>query len=292
MTTYCVYHRADFDGKCSAAIVLRKFPDAVLVPYNYGDEFDIERYRDHQVIMVDCSLQPFSQMVELAAICDLTWIDHHKTAIADYQEVQDNQYIKLLRRVWIAKLDSKFAGCELTWKHFFPDEEMPRGVWLLGKYDTWSLDESPDIMPFQYGLRMFDTDPSLSIWSEIFMDDSVLAHHKKVSTILEMGKIVLQYVKQFNEQVCRHSFEVTFDGLRCICLNNPMQNSQVFDSVYDPARHDAMLSYYNAGGKHWTVSLYTTKEGIDVGAVAKARGGGGHLRAAGFQVKELPKELR
>jgi nanoRNase/pAp phosphatase (c-di-AMP/oligoRNAs hydrolase) len=34
---YCVYHSADLDGKMSAAIVRSKLPDALLVPWNYGE---------------------------------------------------------------------------------------------------------------------------------------------------------------------------------------------------------------------------------------------------------------
>jgi len=277
--TFCVYHRADFDGKCSAAIVLRRYPGAELVPYDYGDDLDAEKYRDSHVIMVDCSLQPFQRMLDLAAICShFTWIDHHKTAIEEFEKSPTK---------FEAHVDTKFSGCELTWQWAFPGFNMPRAVWLLGRYDLWNLDASIDVMPMQYGLRRHETNPRDDIWLDLLDDHE----HPVLRQIIDDGHKILQYVEQFNREVCKHAFEVTFDGLRCICLNAPMRNSQVFDSVFNPAIHDAMLMYFNAGN-HWTVSLYTTKPGIDVGAVAKARGGGGHLRAAGFQMKELPPELR
>ena len=47
----------------------------------------------------------------------------------------------------------------------------------------------------------------------------------------------------------------------------------------------------NVQGKHWSISLYTTRKDIDVGAVARNQGGGGHKGAAGFQLKQLPPEL-
>ena len=42
----------------------------------------------------------------------------------------------------------------------------------------------------------------------------------------------------------------------------------------------------------WAVSLYSSNADIDVSKIAKAKGGGGHKGAAGFQCKTLPFELR
>ena len=36
---YCIYHKVDFDGKCSAAIVARNTVDCTPVGYNYGEPF-------------------------------------------------------------------------------------------------------------------------------------------------------------------------------------------------------------------------------------------------------------
>jgi oligoribonuclease NrnB/cAMP/cGMP phosphodiesterase (DHH superfamily) len=207
------------------------------------------------------------------------WIDHHKTAIEEFEKSAMK---------FQAHVDSTYAACELTWQWAFPGGNMPRAVWLLGKYDIWQLDADPDLLPMQYGMRLFAANPQDDVWKHLldFHDRSL------IEQIITDGRKILQYVEQFNRENCKYAFEVTFDGLQCICLNAPMRNSQVFDSVFDPERHDAMLMYFNAGGKHWTVSLYTTKPDVDVGAVAKARGGGGHRGAAGFQLKELPQELR
>jgi len=67
-------------------------------------------------------------------------------------------------------------------------------------------------------------------------------------------------------------------------------SSQLFESVYDPDMHDAMLAfgYRNHG---WVVTLYTTHAGVDVSRVAKKYGGGGHAQAAGFPCRELPFDL-
>ena len=89
----CFFHRADFDGVCSAAIVKKFVPDCELYGIDYGDEFPWDKVsmcqvamvgaaepEKRQVYMVDFSLKP-DDMKRLAACCDLVWIDHHKVCV-------------------------------------------------------------------------------------------------------------------------------------------------------------------------------------------------------------------
>ena len=86
--TYCVYHSADFDGICSAAIVLRYNPETILVPWDYGDDLDIEQFKGHKVIMADVSLPwpKMGELIQLLGAGNFIWIDHHITAIKDYSD--------------------------------------------------------------------------------------------------------------------------------------------------------------------------------------------------------------
>jgi oligoribonuclease NrnB/cAMP/cGMP phosphodiesterase (DHH superfamily) len=280
---FCIYHSVDFDGKCSGAIVKYKFPDAELIPYNYGDELDIEQFFDSKVFMVDCSLQPFDRMHRLASICDLTWIDHHKTAIEEHHI----NPLDSLKTKW--RLNIEKAACELTWDYCFLDKKMPmpRAVWLLGRYDVWDLNVDPDVLAMQFGMRQHEGKPkSQEFWGKLFFDDY------SCEAIINKGRIVLEYVEQWNKEICKFAFEAEIYGMKCICANVPRMNSQFFDSVWDPDRHEAMLAYYYTGKGFWTVSLYTHHDDINVGAVAKAHGGGGHKQAAGFQIYgNLPPDL-
>jgi oligoribonuclease NrnB/cAMP/cGMP phosphodiesterase (DHH superfamily) len=283
MSVFCVYHRVDLDGQCSAAIVRRKYPDAIMVPYNYGDDIDLKQFIGHKVIMVDCALQPFERMVELAYLMstELIWIDHHKTAIEEHEKLYGEGDA---RAPYTAALKVGQAGCELTWGYFFPDEPMPRAVRLLGRYDVWDLSFDYDVLPFQFGMRQFSGNPDMGLWDQLFSDGA----RKPLEEIIKEGVVILEYVDSWNKSACKSAFEATLDGLKCICLNVPRANSQVFESVWDKEKYDAMVAFHNGANKHWTVTLYTDKEGIDVGAIAKEHGGGGHLKAAGFQCDRLP----
>lgn len=292
----CIYHSKDLDGYCSGAIVKRKYPDAKLVGYDYGQPFPLtdEEISGQDIVMIDVSL-PMAEMFKLSDKCkSLTWIDHHISAIKEFRAYVDGG-----TKIGIsAILEDGIAACEGGWKYFFPDEPMPTAVWLLGIYDTWRnkseiFDWDTKVMPFQYGMRMIcssaETFPQDLFSNEQNIDISYADAY--CSKITESGKLILSYQKTQNERACKMSFETEFEGLKAICLNNGGANSQVFESVYDESKHDVMIPFVFTG-KHWTFSLYTTKNEVDCSIIAKSMGGGGHKKAAGFQLSELPEAFK
>jgi oligoribonuclease NrnB/cAMP/cGMP phosphodiesterase (DHH superfamily) len=273
-----IYHKIDFDGQCSGAIVKHKYPDAELYGMNYSDPFPWHKLVIHEeVVMVDFSLQPFTEMERLNNNCDLTWIDHHKTAIKDSVDLGLSG-IKGERLVG-------FAACELTWGYYHPQAVMPRAVYLLGRYDIWDH-TCPDTVPFQYGLRLNpDTKPDSPVWPMLF--DPVVCDTIIAATI-SVGKTILQYEAQQNAAICRYSsFETLIHGYRVITVNAALSGSMVFDSIYDPARHDAMCIFSYSRRGDWRLSFYSTKPEVDVSALAKEFGGGGHAGAAGCHVDDI-----
>lgn len=292
----CIYHSKDLDGYCSGAIVKRKYPHAKMVGYDYGQPLEIE-VTGEPIIMVDVSV-PMGMMMKLSELSNhqLTWIDHHASAIKDYNEYIEkySQGNKEAVKVFCtAILQDGISACEGAWQFLFPKEPMPTAVKLLGEYDTWRNKDKDRwdnaIMPFQYGMRAFCQSPEtfphqLFDWYDIVTDNPVY-------NIIHDGKLILDYQKTQNERACKSAFEITFEGLRAITLNNGGANSQVFESVYDESKHDVMIPFFFTG-KYWTFSLYTTKPEVDCSIIAKSKGGGGHKKAAGFQLKDLPDEFK
>ena len=272
----CFYHSADLDGHCSGAIVKYKYPGCKLIGINYGDEFpwDIVTLGE-KVFMVDFSLQPFDLMRQLDEIVELTWIDHHKSAREDYNDSP-------LKSTTVILVDTA-AACELTWEYLF-DTPIPQSVHLLGRYDVWDL-SNPKTLPFQYGMKLEAGHPNnIRFWADIFKDFP--------DEILDKGYTILDYIKQDNmKYIDACGFETDLDGLHCIAANKQLTNSQAFDTVWDPRKYHAMLAFGWRGGQ-WHVSLYSTRDDVDVSTIAKARGGGGHKGAAGFQCDTLPFELK
>ena len=276
-----VYHNRDLDGFTSGAIIKLKYPDAKMIGYDYGQPSEQE-ITGEPIIMADVSL-PMKTMVKIAQLSNwqLTWIDHHISAINDYKE-----FVGEGETFCNAVLENGIAACEGAWKHLFPNKEMPLAVKLLGEYDTWRNSDKQrwdnEILPFQFGMRLYCNSVD-SFPVEVFENEEF------VKQIIHEGLTVLKYQSQVNELQCKKaSFETEFNGLRAICLNGGGFNSDVFKSVYDESKHDIMMPF-QFDGKKWTISLYTTKDEVDCSIIAKANGGGGHKKAAGFQVEDISK---
>jgi len=268
----CLFHEADHDGQASAAIVKRRYPDVELIGWDYGKEVPWDKIEEaDEVIMVDISFQPYDLMKKVADLAKLTWIDHHATAIKNYEENKIPGSIILKDGI---------GACVLTWQYYFPDENVPAGVRLLGEYDVWNhLD--PSCKAFEYGMRVRDTDPKSNIWEFIFSNISNLG------MIVDEGDTILLYIENTYKHLAeKYVYEKEIDGLKFLVANNPHRTSDYFDSVWDIRKYDGMMSYFWTGDC-WNVSLYTSKENIDVSKVAEKYGGGGHKKAAGFQVDDI-----
>jgi len=278
------YHKSDFDGICSAAIFDDKFGDDVeLYGLEHGCEFPWDKVSVigfpeeelilRKVFMVDFSLN-LKMMTRLSKMADLTWIDHHATAINSMKDLE----LKGLRK-------TDRAACELTWMYLNEDKDMPKGVTYLGVYDSWrdhgSLLWENYVVPFQYGLKgiLGINNPKSPMWN-------LILNTNELEDICRAGKLILPYQRQQCEEIAKsRSYEVTFDGHSAVALNTPMKSSMSLESVYDANKHDLSIVYsYNGQLKTWTVSMYTTKEEIHCGDIAKKFGGGGHKGAAGMEM--------
>ncbi len=297
----CFYHSADLDGHCSGAIVKHFFPNTEMIGYNYGQPFPMaEISKSDLVYIVDVSL-PMDQMFELRERCGrLNWIDHHISAIKEHNARCGENPIRGLRR-------TDRAACELVWEFLHDVKQMPEAVRLLGIYDSWrfTAEQEREIKEFQYGFRTFrDTRPEVAdLFWEKFLDAE---DDSFVEDIKRCGKTIFAYQLIQNEKSCRScAFETELGisnieqgtpnselkTLKCIAINSNLMNSDVFKSVWDPAKYDAMLCFYWSNKGFWRVSIYSTRPEIDCSVYAKSYGGGGHKGAAGFQCSELPFAL-
>lgn len=273
--TGCIYHEADLDGVMSAAIVKKYFKgDIDLLPYNYGKEIpDVNKY--DKVFVVDVSFGDRTRFLfdewEDKGI-DVTWIDHHKTAI----EAVKDYNVKGKRRIGT-------AACELTWEYLFDDIETPDVVKLLSAYDVWDHDrfEWSDVLSFQYGMRGYcglDVDMVREVLNK--------ANGEFVSDMIRNGEAIIEYIIEKNRgEMKMFSFEADIFGYKAICMNTTEFNSTTFESMYDPRKHDLMMPFcWN--GRFFRCSFYTTKKEVDVSALARKANpcGGGHKAAAGFQL--------
>lgn len=84
-----IVHHNDMDGYLSAAMVTscrkQRFYSCSIdyIPRNYNHKWDIERFRDRDVVIVDISFtkQTIGTLMEICKIAhEVRWIDHHESS--------------------------------------------------------------------------------------------------------------------------------------------------------------------------------------------------------------------
>ncbi|MFQ5578292.1 MAG: DHH family phosphoesterase, partial [Anaerolineae bacterium] len=266
----CLHHN-DADGLCAAAIVRRRYGDAVeLREIDYGLPIPWDKIEAAEaVIMVDFSL-PRPDMLKLrrAKGQNFVWIDHHLSALNDMAGEAD---ISGLRR-----LDA--AACVLAWEYYFPEYDIPPSVRFIGDRDIWRF-AYLQTQAFCEGLFYADTAAANdALWQPLLNGDEAL-----IQTFIDRGEILLEArLKGIARHVQTCGFETTFAGHKTLAVNLPGSGDVGhyicglgFDIayVYSDAWQDGQVIT--------NVSLYS--ETVDVSQIAKTYGGGGHKGAAGFR---------
>ena len=309
MKTIIAYHGADLDGHCSGALAKLKWPDAEMIPTDYGRFNPDWVPNGARLVMLDFSL-PMQEMVALAKRLHASggkfvWVDHHKSAIEEWIALPKGD-----RDLFEPEFDASLAACELAWIRFFGDgttEGMPKAVKLLGVYDTWRFtpEEKEHVMAFQHGMRTYETDPSVdetmrTLWAQVLGFDIVELTHMKVLNIIGRGRIVRGYLERAAAVDAGFGAFTTVleapEGSRlppldCVALSGSKSGagSRSFDAAFDEFKHDAMLHMRLRSDGKWEFSLYAPKDKPPVLVYAKAFGGGGHPRACGFLLDEIPE---
>lgn len=285
-TLVCIFHSSDYDGHGSAAIVrshARKsgeFDKEFYFPLNYNGRIPWNYINEFTtVVMVDIGFSP-SIMEEINNKCKkFIWIDHHYSAIKANKTTYEGLRMSAADK----------SAIYLTWQYFFKDKAIPRAVKLLSDYDVWRNDDKQsweqEVLPFQYGLRRYKLNARFDtpLFHKLFANDD------ECDRIISEGKHIVGYILGDYERIANNSsFVYRYkDKYNMLCVNYA-GGTFVFDSMYDPTKHDIMLMFqYKAKYNAWAFSIYTYKNDIDVATIAESYGGGGHKDAAGFNVARL-----
>jgi oligoribonuclease NrnB/cAMP/cGMP phosphodiesterase (DHH superfamily) len=314
LTVHIIHHN-DLDGYAAAGIAKAFLAKDNIYPtcheMNYGMKLPDEVFNQQDTVyMLDFSLQPFSRMYALKeSVKKFIWLDHHESAFRDYAEWHaKGKYESLLGAPMSTPPVMSFCGAERTWIWFKPNGEIPDAIKLVGDWDTWRHAKMVDSKA-PFFKTYFDTFVAEGVidWFYIYTND-VLRPNSDYTTMVNIDEAIRTgaCVKMF--EVCEsaalmksRAFEAKLYApyphpfpastvYNVIVANMGQRGSDRFASVYDPNKHEIMLGFAYENTDKVTVSLYSTNEYIDCGALAKRcgeagpfPGGGGHKGAAGFQ---------
>lgn len=287
MKQFCYYHN-DADGKCSAAIVRQEFPEIELVPVGNSSISDPNFSKiteDCHVILVDLSI-PITAYNKLRSLTrQVTWIDHHKSTI-DIEHLIDKTDLDYVFK------SGEGSAALLTWNYYRGGIKPPQIINLVSNYDEWKYKYGDRTMLFHIGSSLFDLNPESALW-DLLLDPSQKSKRDSktfIDNTITAGHTVLKYQEsRVYDFLFNTAFHITLGGFKFLAINTDSSNTALrkLDLKKFKISTDGLILFYKQKTR-WVVSLYTDKTHVDVSAIAKEYGGGGHKSAAGFATKELP----
>lgn len=106
-------------------------------------------------------------------------------------------------------------------------------------------------------------------------------HRQSVSEFVLEGSAIRRRERQIVDEHVSHAREVEMAGHRVRVVNATVLFSEIAGELAKGRPFGACYFDRADGKRQW--SLRSDQHGVDVAIIAKERGGGGHVRAAGFE---------
>jgi len=273
------FHHNDADGRCAAAIVAR-FKGGMakdFIEMDYKTPVNLTMVGPGETVyIVDFSFKPDDWCALKERTQDVVWIDHHKTC-KNYPYASEN--IPGVRDF----TDMGPAACALTWDYLAHDTHVPRGVCLIGDYDSWRMAMAPDSTLFRVGVELEDQSVTSLFWPALFDEAN---GWERASDVIEAGRVCIRYRDRYCSDMCKaFGFETEIAGVEAYACNLFRFGSQQFGERMK--RYEVCIAFA-FDGTTFTCSVYSERPEVDCAAICQRFGGGGHKGAAGFTCSALP----
>jgi len=269
-----VYHSPCCDGFGSAFVAWLLLGDKVhYIPLDYMKQasFDVEALRGKNVLMTDVSFNKERFSYVKSIVKKILLLDHHKSAMLELKDVSGCFF------------DMGRSGVGISWAYFFPDTPMPvflqhiqdRDIW------TWHLPNSKAFTAAFYDFIPYD----FSRYNE-FLSES------KVAEFVTKGNAILEYIEAGVAQDAKKAVLHKMGDFTVKVVNSTHRTASDLGNYLSREGCDfAAIWCYDHEMEQISVSLRGRAGGVDVSAVAKKYGGGGHPAASGFSWKGPIQEL-
>ena len=255
-----IYHSNCTDGFGAAYAAWKLLGDrAEYHPAKYGElPPDV---RGKNVVVLDFSYDNATTKRLMKEANSFLVIDHHKSAMVELHDVTCTRF------------DMNHSGAMLAWKFFHPGKEAPRMIKFIEDRDLWKW-EIPYSKEFS---AAFDMVPFDFEEFDKYLDDSA------VDNAQERGAYILAYSKTVISKIAKHASPRKMGGKDVLVVNSPHWMSEI-GAALSPKCDFAVIWFYDHDTRQVKVSLRAHHEDSDVSEVAKRFGGGGHRKAAGFNL--------
>lgn len=270
MKPIILYHGACSDGFGAAWAAACYFgpEDAQYVAAYDRDRPSEVEIQDGAVVYILDFSYPRDVMEALARRCRVIVIDHHDTA---------ERALAGLRGADVV-FDQTRSGAYLTWRHFFPEYDVPAVLRYVDAGDRWRFDLLPRVREVYAVLSAtpneFDAFTRLN--EDLERDVEAVARH---------GAPVIAAQDRATENALRRTILAEVAGHIVPVCNTTSEHSWIGHRLieqYPDAPFSATWYQADADTQKW--SLRGNGQ-VNVARIAELFGGGGHPNAAGFRLR-------
>lgn len=256
MKPLVIYHANCWDGFCAAWVARGRLGDIDAHPAQYGTDPPEVTGRDVYVLDFCYPTGVMRRLQRDAA--SLVVLDHHPTARAAVEAVGGT-------------LGEDVSGGRMAWDYWYPTAEgCPWLVSYTEDRDLWRH-ALPHTREINAALRSHPLD--FALWDQL--------HHAHLDDLACEGRAILRRERQIVTEHVRNAVEIEMAGHRVRSVNATVMFSEIAGELAKGCPFGACWFQRSDGKRQW--SLRSDDDGVDVSAIAKARGGGGHVHAAGFE---------
>jgi oligoribonuclease NrnB/cAMP/cGMP phosphodiesterase (DHH superfamily) len=290
---FVIYHKGCLDGFTGFIILTQTkkiHKNAIIYPDMPSSKIIPKNIENKNVIIIDTaySYDILKEIVKLAKT--VTFIDHHVTIEEDVKKIQnENENIDKLTIVY----DKIKSGSSLTWKYFYPNEQLPYFVRYIEDNDTgtWKLKYTNE---FINGLTVnYDAvlnEYNVKKWKKLFENSEVKYLINKGKQYEEYINHLLEYnsnkysMMLFPSTMIYEKFTEYFDKpaqykVGVFCGSGCPSVTRLSRYLLKKIDCDFIIIWtFNLDRKEFVLSFRS--ETVDVGKIATIFNGGGHKLAS------------
>ena len=287
-----ITHGGCSDGFACAWLFNKAFPDAEIVHANHGTE--PPDVTGKAVYLTDFSYKRPAMRKILSQARKVVVLDHHASAEKELAGIVD-EYV--LRPDMIANppgselpvihFDMAKSGARLAWEHLYSNRLFP-DEWLATNRSGYSLGVPPWLVEYtedrdlwrfalpcsrevNASLRSFPME--FAVWDCLLLRQP---HHLAIE-----GEAILRRERQIVDAHVGFAREAEIGGHKVLAVNATVMHSEIAGELAKGKPFGAAYFIRADGRKVWSVRA--DENGIDVSELARRFGGGGHVKAAGWE---------
>lgn len=252
------------DGFGAAYAAWVKFgTQADYVGADYSNDPEVE-YAGREVYIVDFSF-PRAKLEAIRAVAkSLVILDHHKTARDDLEGFPG------------AIFDVSKSGARLAWEYFHPEQPIPLLLQFIEDRDlwVWKIEGSRDFLAY------LDMQPiEFTRWHELAQ---LTASSAELAEFQSVGRLLNQRLDSVTAELALAAEPVRLCGVEGYKRNaSSFFKNDLGHAIFQ--KHGGFAMIWGLENGLLYVNLRSAKDKLDVSAIARRFGGGGHPAAAAIR---------